>query len=92
MAKSNFQRKPRAPAAPADETKRAKFLRLANKRVPAALQKIGLIGNLSTSGYEYHEHDIVAIRNALAKAVGDVLAKFAPRQPEIGRASCRGTV
>ncbi len=52
------------------ETDRQKFIRLANKRVSAALKAIELIGNLSNrSNYDYAEEDVAKI----FKALGDEL-------------------
>lgn len=66
-------------AAPAGETKAAKFSRLASARVSAAVKKIKQVGNLSGSGYERTDAQVSAIKSHLEKAVSETMAKFAPR-------------
>lgn len=66
--------------APADETKSAKFSRLASSRVSAAVKKINQVGNLSGPGYERTPEQITAIGNHLKNAVNLTLAKFAPKE------------
>ena len=57
--------------------KRAKFLELANARVPRAIKDIRLIGNLSNRGaYEYTEEDIRRITKALQKEIEALRARF----------------
>jgi hypothetical protein len=69
--------KPAADATQAPtETKRQKFLRLANARVVNALSKIELIGNLGGPGYESTEADVTAINNALVDAVEDATERL----------------
>lgn len=58
------------------ETKEQRFGRLASKRTQAALQKIRLIGNLTSSSYSYTPEQATKIINALRAAVGEVEAKF----------------
>ena len=59
------------------ETDREKFLRLAGKRVPAAIKAIRLIGNLSNkSNYDYTETDVRKIVNALQEELYDCKKKF----------------
>jgi len=60
----------------ANETNAEKFTRLANKRVNNALQKIGLIGNLSAAQYEYTDDQIKTIEAALFSAVDTALSGF----------------
>lgn len=60
----------------ANETNAEKFTRLANKRVNNALQKIGLIGNLSAAQYEYTDDQIKTIEVALFGAVDTALSGF----------------
>lgn len=59
-----------------DETNAEKFTRLANKRVNNAMQKIGLIGNLSSAQYEYNDEQIKTIEAALFGAVDTAMAGF----------------
>ena len=58
------------------ETKEQRFQRLATKRTQAALQKIRLLGNLTSSSYGYTPEQAAKIINALRAAVGAVEAKF----------------
>lgn len=64
------------------ETKAQKFVRLAEKRVPAAIKKIMLIGNLSGPGYDPTAEQIKKIEDALATAVEATMARFVPKTPE----------
>ena len=55
------------------ETKRDKFVRLAENRVNNALKQIELIGNLSnTRAYEYSKEDIDDILKTLKSALADL--------------------
>ena len=58
------------------ETKEQRFQRLATKRTQAALQKIRLLGNLTTSSYGYTPEQAAKIISALRAAVETVEAKF----------------
>ena len=58
------------------ETKEQRFQRLASKRTQAALQKIRLLGNLTSSSYAYTPEQAGKIIGALREAVGTVEAKF----------------
>ncbi len=59
------------------ESKNEKFKRLANKRVPAALEKIKLIENLSnTNNYEYSKEEADQIIKALNKSVNNLKQSF----------------
>lgn len=60
-----------------NETKRDKFVRLAESRVDNALRNINLIGNLSNkSNYEYTQADVDKIIKALKNAVSDLEKTF----------------
>ena len=60
-----------------EETKRDKFIRLAESRVNNALKQIQLIGNLSNlSVYEYTKDDIDLIIKVLKNAVYDLERSF----------------
>jgi hypothetical protein len=61
---------------PETETKHDKFKRLATLRVPNAIKKIELIGNLAGSGYESSPEDVEKIISTLQKAVDGVKEKF----------------
>lgn len=70
------KRKARTATAPADETSEAKFSRLATKRVNKALKDIGLIGNLSGSGYKYTDEQVAKIDSLLRDKVKATMARF----------------
>jgi len=60
-----------------EETKRDKFVRLAENRVNNALKQIELIGNLSnTRAYEYSREDVENIIRTLKNAVSDLEHTF----------------
>lgn len=67
---------------PADETKAAKFSRLASARVSKAVKAIKQIGNLSGNGYEKTPEQITAIKSHLVQAVNSTLAKFDKNAPK----------
>ncbi len=55
------------------ETKREKFVRLAEKRMDNILKGIELMGNLSNSNnYEYSQEDLSKIIKTLKAAVADL--------------------
>lgn len=59
------------------ESKREKFVRLAENRVEVALKKIRIIGNLGNrNNYEYSAADIEKIQNALEGTVKQTIANF----------------
>ena len=58
------------------ETKEQRFQRLATKRTQAALQKIRLLSNLTSSSYAYTPEQAAKIIGALRAAVDAVEAKF----------------
>ena len=58
------------------ETKEQRFQRLATKRTQAALQKIRLITNLTSSSYAYTPEQAAKIVATLRAAVDAVEAKF----------------
>lgn len=62
-----------------DDTKRTKFVKLAEGRVQGALTAIRKIGNLSNKrSYDYDENDVKKIMKALKEAMNDVERKFDP--------------
>jgi len=63
-------------AANPNETPEDKFKRIANLRVPNAIKKIKLIGNLSASAYKYSDEQIDKIIAGLRQAVDEIEAKF----------------
>jgi len=58
------------------ETKHDKFKRLANQRVANALKKIELIGNLSSSGYEYSQEEVDRIFTSLQGTLDSTKSRF----------------
>jgi hypothetical protein len=58
------------------ETKHDKFKRLANQRVANALKKIELIGNLSSSGYEYSPEEVERVFTALQQTLDSTKNRF----------------
>ena len=60
-----------------EESKREKFVRLAEARVNRALKDIALIGNLSASQYESTPEQVAAIMGALRAAVENTESKYA---------------
>ncbi len=57
--------------------KREKFIDLANKRVPNALDKLRLVGNLADKRfYDYSENDAKEIIDTLQKEIHSIKAKF----------------
>ena len=59
------------------ETKREKFVRLAEERTNRIIDTLQLLGNLSnTSAYEYSKKDIDQMFKAIEEAVSDAKAKF----------------
>ncbi len=57
--------------------KRVKFIRLANKRVNAALEAIHNVGELSNrSKYEYSEEDVEKMIFSLEKDIRDCKKRF----------------
>ena len=59
------------------ESKNDKFKRLANKRVPAAIEKLELVKNLSnTNNYEYSKKEVDKIIKALTSSLNEVKKSF----------------
>ncbi len=59
------------------ETKRERFIRVAESRMNKILQQIRLIGNLSNKNvYEYTDEDIEKIFAALEEEIADQKEKF----------------
>ena len=55
------------------ETKREKFIRLAENRTQSVIKGIELLGNLSNpNAYEYTNEDLDKVVNALKKEVGNL--------------------
>lgn len=64
------------------ESKHDKFKRLASKRVTNAIQKIGLIGHLSSSGYESTPEEVEKIFIALQQALDNAKSSFSKTKKE----------
>ena len=57
--------------------KKKKFRELANNRVPAAIKKIRLVGNLSNkNNYDYDDLEARQIIDALSKEIATLKYKF----------------
>ena len=68
------------------ESKREKFVRLAEKRTNKIIDMMRLMGNLSNKGnYEYTEEDVKKIFNALEKEMKTVKEEFINSQNEDSR-------
>ena len=64
--------------------KREKFVKLANSRVTATLDKMRLIGNLADKRYyEYSDKDIKKMFDALSKELNLVKSKFSNTRTKI---------
>jgi hypothetical protein len=63
-------------AGPVTESREEKFARLATKRTQAALVKIRLLGNLTSSSYRYTEEQATRIISALRQAVDEIEGTF----------------
>lgn len=60
----------------AAESKSDRFKRLAEPRVGNAIKKIGIVGNLASSNYEFSAEQVEKILGSLKAAVGEVEGKF----------------
>ncbi len=58
------------------ESKADKFKRLVEPRVESTLKKIKIIGNLSSSGYDYNAEQVEKVISSLKSAVDEVEKKF----------------
>lgn len=59
-----------------EETKSARFVRIAESRVERACKAIRLIGNLSASGYECTESQVEAMFSAMQQELDTARAAF----------------
>jgi hypothetical protein len=67
----------------AETEKRAKFVKLANKRIAYTLKAMQLIGNLSNrSAYSYEPADVTKIFTALQTQLDESKARFSPRKEQ----------
>jgi hypothetical protein len=67
---------PRVSLVPKDETKEAKFIRLANTRVKKAITAIRSIGRMGTSAYNRDSDQIAKLETTLLSEVKDMAAKL----------------
>jgi len=72
-------KKARVSVVPENESKTARFARLAQSRVTKALKAIRAIGNLSDARYESTPENVTKITNALADAVEGTMIRFQPK-------------
>jgi hypothetical protein len=64
------------------ELDRAKFVQLANRRVPAAAKAVDLVSNLANrNNYDFTDDDAKAIIKRLKKAVADCESRFSGESP-----------
>ncbi len=69
------------------ETRREKFVELAEKRVSRAIKDIRLIGNLSNNGnYSYTDADVKKIHRTLAEELKVLKSRFESGRGESGPA------
>lgn len=62
------------------ESKREKFVRLAESRVNYTLKEISLIGNLANRcNYDYTKEDVDKIIKTLKKSISDLESKFSSK-------------
>lgn len=59
-----------------EETKSARFVRIAEPRVERACKAIRLIGNLSASGYEYTDEQVETMFTAVQKELDAARMRF----------------
>lgn len=64
------------------ESKHDKFKRLATQRVTNALKKVELIGNLSSSSYEYTAEEIEKIFTSLQQTLDNTKGRFSKAKKE----------
>jgi hypothetical protein len=84
MPRTAKQRKspPTVPAQKPPETKRERFLRIAEPRMNRALNSIRLLGNLATANYEWTGDDIAKIRTAVEDQLDTTLSRFEKRKKQ----------
>ncbi len=64
-----------------EEEKRERFLRIAEKRTTAVLQRLRVLGNCANrASYAYTASDIEKIREAIEQQLDRTLAKFEPQK------------
>ena len=64
-----------------EEEKRERFLRIAERRTTAVLQRLRVLGNCANrASYAYTASDIEKIREAIEQQLDRTLAKFEPQK------------
>jgi hypothetical protein len=67
------------------ETKRDKFVALAEKRVVRAVKAIRVVGNLSNkTNYDYTDEDVTKILDTLEAEVDSIRGRFSRMETESG--------
>ncbi|OGJ61494.1 hypothetical protein A3C37_04185 [Candidatus Peribacteria bacterium RIFCSPHIGHO2_02_FULL_53_20] len=68
------------------ESRKERFVRLANKRTNTVLERLRVLGNCSNASlYEYTEEEVNKIFGAIAKELNDVKAKFSNSKQKSSR-------
>lgn len=67
--------KPKTPTVP-DETSRDRFLRIGTARMNRVLDHIRLLGNLSSTNYEWSEQDLRNIQEAIVQELSKAMGRF----------------
>ena len=62
-----------------NETKNEKFVRIANPRVNAVIDKLDILSNCASSNYEYTEEQVENMFQAIRVAVDSCYAQFQPK-------------
>ena len=62
------------------ETKNEAFLRLVNKRLPVAVKRLRLIGNLTSPNYAYTPEQAAAVLNVLRAELDKLEAQFSKEE------------
>ena len=76
-----------APPIDPNETKSAKFIRLANIRVVAALAAIERLGKLGSPAYERSPEQIAKLAAVLNDATAVMVRELSPKAPGAGRSN-----
>lgn len=63
-------------APPANETARARFLRIGQPRMVSAVRAIRLLGNLARGDYAWDDRDVSAMQATLLDEVSKVVTQF----------------
>jgi hypothetical protein len=77
-----FENDDHEPDVVAGETKSEAFLRIANKRLPVAVKRIRLLGNLSSANYSYTDEQAALIIDVLRTEVDKLESKLLKESDE----------